>query len=431
MENDRREQYRITLTNICENETFRYSLPIIKGFISAPLRKCPVAGAVFLKKLDPVEEVTVWPVVNGHFKCLADLSLGRNRFFLDYHTSRLCLNLEFQSKCTKYHVLPVYIICSGSDGRFQAPDDEDSSPESACRRISLGARLIQSLTAEKLREMGMTRRTFQLARDMDEGTDCVIFRSKLKAEEVYEMRPEEIWEHFGRELMSSPYGSDRRKFLAFLSCTRYQQGDKVPETHEEVIARVRGHVALGGGGLAVFGTGCLYTWPETIHQILPKFTDHTKVDKLRFMDDSCYRGTYGGCFSTTLGAVCHELGHAFDLGHCAKGIMGRGFDNVNLVFTTVDQPKDVNKNEVTRSEGKHATVSFTRDLSVTYTVSKKPLAHFQRVRRGSPQRRIAVEPNSVKTYNPKSWSDTDKKMFLGDDQTFWEKSCAFLLRYHK
>lgn len=47
-----------------------------------------------------------------------------------------------------------------------------------------------------------------------------------------------------------------------------------------------------------------------------------------------YRGTFGGCFSTTLGSVCHELGHTFDLGHSKYGIMGRGFDNIHLVFIT-------------------------------------------------------------------------------------------------
>lgn len=53
---------------------------------------------------------------------------------------------------------------------------------------------------------------------------------------------------------------------------------------------------------------------------------------LRLPVESVFRGTYGSCFSTTLGSVCHELGHTFDLGHPRQGIMGRGFDNVHLVF---------------------------------------------------------------------------------------------------
>ena len=39
------------------------------------------------------------------------------------------------------------------------------------------------------------------------------------------------------------------------------------------------------------------------------------------------------CLSTTLGAACHELGHAFDLGHTPVGLMARGFDNIYKEFT--------------------------------------------------------------------------------------------------
>ena len=35
----------------------------------------------------------------------------------------------------------------------------------------------------------------------------------------------------------------------------------------------------------------------------------------------------------TLGSVLHELGHCFDLGHTEEGIMGRGFDDLDLFFT--------------------------------------------------------------------------------------------------
>jgi hypothetical protein len=31
--------------------------------------------------------------------------------------------------------------------------------------------------------------------------------------------------------------------------------------------------------------------------------------------------------------VLHELGHCFDLGHTAEGIMARGFDDLDLFFT--------------------------------------------------------------------------------------------------
>ncbi len=32
--------------------------------------------------------------------------------------------------------------------------------------------------------------------------------------------------------------------------------------HEQVVKMTKSHVALGGGGLALIGSGCLYSWPE-------------------------------------------------------------------------------------------------------------------------------------------------------------------------
>lgn len=47
-----------------------------------------------------------------------------------------------------------------------------------------------------------------------------------------------------------------------------------------------------------------------------------------------YRDSYSVCsnFSSSIGAVCHELCHAFDLGHSMNGIMGKDFARINLVF---------------------------------------------------------------------------------------------------
>ena len=66
----------------------------------------------------------------------------------------------------------------------------------------------------------------------------------------------------GRELAGGELGDTRTKYLAFLSSTRYiNPGGSRPTSHSETLARTRGHVALGGGGLALFHTGCLWTWP--------------------------------------------------------------------------------------------------------------------------------------------------------------------------
>ena len=37
-----------------------------------------------------------------------------------------------------------------------------------------------------------------------------------------------------------------------------------PLSHAETLSMTRGHIALGGGGLGLFGTGCMWTWPSSV-----------------------------------------------------------------------------------------------------------------------------------------------------------------------
>ena len=59
-----------------------------------------------------------------------------------------------------------------------------------------------------------------------------------------------------------------------------------------------------------------------------------------------FRGTYWANYATGLGASIHELGHCFDLAHTPKGIMARGFDDMNCVFTMWRQPTSPEKDTV-------------------------------------------------------------------------------------
>ena len=72
-----------------------------------------------------------------------------------------------------------------------------------------------------------------------------------------------------------------------------------------------------------------------------------------------HRGSYWANYATGLGASMHELGHCFDLAHTPGGIMGRGFDDFNCVFSlwTNPPPLDSGKEIVLKvaidSEGKY------------------------------------------------------------------------------
>lgn len=71
------------------------------------------------------------------------------------------------------------------------------------------------------------------------------------------------------------------------------------------------------------------------------FRDETLVDTTQLLDDSNGRRTFGGCFTTALGGMCHEIGHLFDLGHTHDGIMGNDIDYVNRLFVHERFPRNL------------------------------------------------------------------------------------------
>lgn len=234
-----------------------------------------------------------WDVLNSEFKIFLLLQEGINNINLSYCSVETNIKIIYQIRETEYSVLPLYIICKGHNGKFQSPKDSENSIESACKRINLGLKMIQTLTAEKIHEIFSTRKTFQLESEINENSeDCFIFRSELEVDEALKMNQESLWDYFANEIMLSSLTSPKKKYLAFLSCTYYEPNSEKNiklQTHEEMLERTRGHAALGGGGLALFGSACLHTWPENIDEILTKFQDTTLVDASYLMNDSCYR----------------------------------------------------------------------------------------------------------------------------------------------
>ena len=71
-----------------------------------------------------------------------------------------------------------------------------------------------------------------------------------------------------------------------------------------------------------------------------------------------YRGTYWANYATGLGASIHELGHCFDLAHTPKGIMGRGFDDMNSVFTMWRKPPPSGKDIAVIAKSGKAKIYF-------------------------------------------------------------------------
>lgn len=289
------ESHSIDILNFCTGEEVPHSVVVLEGKVESGGNSCQTKEVT----VDRFRSTWCSPTTTTHsisnsfqFKIILRLEQGVNTFSLKYCSIEKELSLVFRPRSTTFCVLPIYVICKGHDGRFQAPDYEDNSIDSACERIDVGIRLVQSLFAEKLKEGGYGRYTFQLQSDINPKVpDVNVFYSNLSVEDAHSKTTRDLWSSLAKEIMTSPLGKENHKFVAFLSSTIYkgQPGTESLLSHREIVKCTDGYVALGGGGLALLGTGCLHTWAATIDEVEARLTNNAKVDRTMFMDDSNYR----------------------------------------------------------------------------------------------------------------------------------------------
>ena len=132
-----------------------------------------------------------------------------------------------------------------------------------------------------------------------------------------------------------------------------------------------------------------------------------------------FRGTFGGCFATTLGAMIHELGHTLDLGHTENGIMARGFDDMDRFFTICPAAKS---DSVGGSIGhRRNSLRFCGAVpKETHSIEKS--SRFGKIKRNDNGSNILEEYQKRKYY---------RKMVQDCGGAYWSRSCALILSHHK
>lgn len=275
----------IRISNYQNGDILNISLPLLVGevIVSGDSKIC--VQNVTLKT-----DVVIWPVINGKFKFLVQLQNGENEIQIQHKSVVRKINLIYEPLKNKKFVRLVYIKCCDDEGYFQAPPEENSDISSACSRISLAAQMLQTFTYDKFKDHSLPQKSFRLE-EQNGSIVCHVLTSSLHLSDAYKLNEEELWSHFAMELMNSDLRMGNNcKFLAFLSFTRYENNSQVlPPNYQKILKLTKGQVALGGGGLALFGSGCLHTWPENLQQVPWRFGDKRKIDKLKFMDDSANR----------------------------------------------------------------------------------------------------------------------------------------------
>nr|XP_040580153.1 putative zinc metalloproteinase YIL108W isoform X2 [Lepeophtheirus salmonis] len=287
---------------------------------------------------------------------------------------------------------------------------EHTGVELACQKISLAVGLIQCFMSDSLHSHGLGRKTFVAL------SPCEVFHSEISLEKSHSLTESALWEYHAKELLARRLADDDTKVLAVLSATRFVNTlGRPPRDHSEMMSLTKSHGALGGGGLAMFGSGCLYAWPSLLHEVQDAFLNSSKIDSLNLMDDSGYRHTFGACFSTTLGAIIHELGHTFDLGHTNDGIMARGFDDLHRYFTIQSS-----NNSCTGTDIPDVTMNGGSSHDEEILLSPTRTTRFTNFKQDG--------ASYLQAYQQKKEL---RRMVADSGKAFWSRSCALILSSHR
>ncbi len=318
------EQPAISVTNYTNGTTIRYPVPLLRGTLAdANETSVKVINTSSNRKTREMEG----PAYEGNFKVLTELVGGSNKLIIRAGRGELGLTLNYKPQTNPYVVRVFYLTDKTGNTEYQSPIDNDLQDYRG--KLDTAMKLMQTFNAERMNDMDFGRVTFNLEFDADGRVVVHKLRAEEGAEHYHRMDGLKLWSYTGR-LISRKLPHPKAKDLVIPAFTRFD-----PNT-----GKAYAHTALGGGTLALFGGGNLFTWPSSLSDAQNAFMDTRIIDTKKFFSDSVGRHTFWATASTTIGAALHELGHTFELPHSRhnQDIMTRGFDRFNRVFTLIEPP---------------------------------------------------------------------------------------------
>ncbi|MDP7287948.1 MAG: metallopeptidase [Phycisphaerae bacterium] len=317
----------VEVVNFVSGETVRFPVVLIYGRLAdAEL------GAVSVSR-----GPSKWTGLakDGRFKVLVELAPGANRLVISAGRTKARLLLNYKPQTNPHVVRVFYFVDKSGDTRFQTPLEND--PQNWRGKLDTAMKLMQTFTAQRLGDLGLGRKTFNLELDDKGRVKVHVLKGRHDASYYQKLTGGQLYSQAAAEIRKqSP--KHRTKNLVIPAFTRFD-----PKT-----SKVGAHTALGGGHLALFGGGDLFSWPDSIPQAQTAFMNATRVDPKEIFSDSIGRHTFWANASTTMGAALHEIGHTFGLPHSrdSQDIMTRGHDRLNRFFTLREPPHARRKNAI-------------------------------------------------------------------------------------
>ncbi|KFY34011.1 hypothetical protein V494_07137 [Pseudogymnoascus sp. VKM F-4513 (FW-928)] len=341
-----------------------------------------VEGNISLSRLDDDFPAINWPVTESHFKALVYLTPGMNKLRFDFSSPKLANSNStnpIHSTFITVHMMPManspplqLVILLGKD----SPATFDSTParieqegnglDVAIKKFRMAAYLWQAFTAEQMFRNKMGRRCFRFEeewqtgtanyRDREEGTmrneaKIHVIRSNRTVAEIrsidraqqnpsakmsgdlFKIAGEAVEEYF------KPSPGQHQYVSVLILDAHWDKGANL----------VTGHAALGGTHgrgihMGIFGSHALHSYPTSLEEVVPAFTDCTRTDTNYVANDANQSGSSWEAANIGIGAHLHETGHLFGCPHQENGIMLRDYVTFNRTFTS-REPFSVRTNE--------------------------------------------------------------------------------------
>lgn len=312
---------------------------------------------------------TNWPICDSHFKALVHLTPGPNRLRFDCASAKLSSNnssIPAHSSWININFLPlvnspplqlVILLGKDSPGTFDAVPErvhrEGNGQVTAVRKFRMAAYLWQAFTGEQMYRNGFGRRCFRFEeewqtgslthRDLETGqmrneAKVHIIRSKKTVKELRDLnRAQQNEKGTNRgDLFSFAMDAVRGHFKPLEGQKQYISVLLLDAHWDTRTKTITGHAAYGGGAgeiqLAIFGSQALQSYPSSIEEVAPAFSDCTRTNTDFVANDCNESGSNWEAANLGIGAHLHETGHLFGCPHQESGIMLRDYVRLNRTF---------------------------------------------------------------------------------------------------
>lgn len=355
--------------SISDGSWVNQKILLIFGKIGEPSHK-PLDGTVTVIHHQDSFPPTSWPVCDSYFKALIHLQPGFNRIRLDFTSPKVSssnTSVPAHSSFLSINYLPLnsspplqlaIILGRDSPGTYDTVPErlyrEGNGLDIAIRKFRMSAYLWQAFTGEQMNRQGFGRRCYRYEEEWQPGTltyhdmKTGEMRNEAKihiirsSKTVAEIRDLDLAQQYDKATKKGDLfgiaGEAVKDYFKPKPGQKHYVSCLFLDTHwDPKVKTIRGHAALGGGDgdlqLAIFGSHALQSYPASLEEVAPAFSDCTRTDTTYVANDCNESGSNWEAANIGIGAHLHETGHLFGCPHQESGVMLRDYVRFNRTFT--------------------------------------------------------------------------------------------------